>query len=231
MSASAYGGPVIGFRRAASHDRHVMYTLYGYKGSGSAAIECALEVAGAPYRIVSAASWDSASCVDALSQVNALLQVPTLVLPDGTVLSESAAILIHLGLQFPQGQLLPPAAERRATAIRGLVFIAANCYSAISVIDFPERWLADASDEAKDNLKAGSTRRLHRNWEIFADSLRPARYLCGDRPGALDLLAAVVSRWGGARSHLEKTRPALAEALGRVDTDERFRPVFLRHWN
>ena len=29
-----------------------MYTLFGFKGSGSAAVECALEMTGADYRIV-----------------------------------------------------------------------------------------------------------------------------------------------------------------------------------
>jgi len=208
----------------------VMYTLYGYKGSGSAAIECALEVTGTTYGIVSAASWDTSSSVDALTRANPLCQVPTLVTPDGTVLSESAAILIHLGLQFPETSLLPRSPERRATAIRGLVFIAANCYSAISVIDFPERWLAEPSDGVKENLKAGSKARLHANWEAFADSLPPGPYLCDDRPGALDLLAAVVSRWSGAREHLARTRPALVEAFQRIDRDERFRVIFSRHW-
>ncbi len=207
-----------------------MYTLYGYNGSGSAAIECALEIAGAPYNIICAASWDSSSSVDALARVNPLRQVPTLVLADGTVLTESAAILIHLGLQFPKSRLLPAAPERRATAIRGLVFIAANCYSAISVIDFPERWLANPNEEAKSNLQAGSKGRLHAHWEMFADSLPRGPWLCDDQPGALDLLAAVVSRWNGARQHLDQSRPALAAALRRVDSDERFRPVFLRHW-
>ena len=208
-----------------------MYTLFGYKGSGSAAIECALEVTGAPYQVIPAASWDASSSADALSRVNPLKQVPTLILNDGTVLSESAAILIHLGLQFPESRLLPRSAEHRATAIRGLVFIAANCYSAISVIDFPERWLADASDAAKDNLQSGTRARLHANWEIFADSLAPALYLCDDSAGALDLLAAVVSRWSGAREYLATKRPALVEVLRRIDNDERFRAVFLRHWS
>lgn len=207
-----------------------MYTLFGYKGSGSAAIECALEVAQAPYKVVAAASWDTSSSVEALSRVNPLKQVPTLVLPDGTALSESAAILIHLGLQFPEAGLLPHSPAHRATAMRGLIFIAANCYSAISVIDFPERWLADPSDAAKDNLRAGSKARLYANWEIFADSLPTGAYLCGDTPGAIDILAAVVSRWDGARQHLSHTRPAFAEVLQRVDRNERFQPVFARHW-
>ena len=37
-----------------------MYTLYGKKGSGSASTEIALDIIGAPYRIVETASWERA---------------------------------------------------------------------------------------------------------------------------------------------------------------------------
>jgi GST-like protein len=71
------------------------------------------------------------SAIAELEKVNPLRQIPTLVLPDGTVLSESAAILIHLGLAHPASKLLPADASARAKAIRGLVFVAANCYSPV----------------------------------------------------------------------------------------------------
>jgi GST-like protein len=45
-----------------------MYTLFGTKGSGSAAIECALELCGQPYRLVAAASWESGSDIAQLGQ-------------------------------------------------------------------------------------------------------------------------------------------------------------------
>lgn len=207
-----------------------MYTLFGHKGAGSAAVECALEIAGQPYRKVDAASWDAASDVAQLAKVNPLQQIPTLVLPDGTVLTESAAILIHLGLAHPESGLLPADPSLRATTMRGLVYIAANCYCAISILDYPERWLADPEDAAKDNLKAGTRQRLHHHWDLFADTFKPQPFLCGAQPGALDLLAAVVSKWSGARKHLEQSRPALAAALAAVDAHERVKPVFARHW-
>ena len=207
-----------------------MHTLFGHKGAGSAAVECALEFTGQPYRLVDAASWDSESDVAQLAKVNPLRQIPALVLPDGTVLTESAAILIHLGLAYPASGLLPSDPSQRAMAMRGLVFIAANCYSAISILDYPERWLADASEAAKDNLKAGTRERLHHHWDLFADTFVPAPFLSGAEPGALDLLAAVVSKWSGARKHLQQSRPALAAALAAVDAHARVRPVFARHW-
>ena len=43
-----------------------MYTLYGSQGSGSAAVEAALEMAQLPYRIVDAASWAPGSAIEEL---------------------------------------------------------------------------------------------------------------------------------------------------------------------
>ena len=209
-----------------------MYTLYGKKGSGSASTQVALEVIGAPYRIVETASWDTNDAFVELLKVNPLGQIPTLVLDDGTVMSESAAILIHLGGAHPESGLLPRDASARAQAVRGLVFIAANCYAAISVIDFPERWCADADadDAVKDRIRAGTRARLHKHWEMFADLFPANPYLGGRELGALDILAAVVSKWSGSRKHLEKARPAFYATLMRIEAHPKVAPVFAQHW-
>jgi GST-like protein len=208
-----------------------MLTLFGAPGSGSAAIEAALVLCGADYRVVTAATWEADSALDELRRANPLQQIPTLVLADGSALSESAAILIHLGLAHPASNLLPADAAARAQAMRGLVFIAANCYAAIGVIDYPERWCADADAAATDNLRRGARARLHRYWDVFADTFgAPQPFFGGAAPGALDIHAAVVSRWSGARAHLKRMRPALHALVGRVDMHPTLAPVFTRHW-
>ncbi len=208
-----------------------MYILYGKKGSGSASVQAALEIVGAPYRIVETASWEPNDAFDELLKINPIGQIPTLVLPDGSALSESAAIHVHLADAHPSSGLLPRNAPARAQAIRGLVFIAANCYSAITVIDFPERFCEDADDATKERIRAGSRARLHRHWEMFAD-LFPARpFLSGSEIGSLDLYASVVSRWSGSRAHLRQVRPAFHEALARIDTHPKVAPVFAQHWS
>ena len=207
-----------------------MYTLYGKNGSGSAAIEAALAIIGEPSRLVETASWEQNEAYAELLEVNPLGQIPTLVLPDGSVLSESAAILIHLGLAHPDSGLLPRDDSARAQAIRGLVFIAANCYAAIGIIDYPERWCEDADEATQKRIRAGTRARLHQYWEMFAD-LFPARpYLGGSGLGALDLLAAVVSKWSGARAHLQKARPKFYETLLRIEAHPKVAPVFAKHW-
>ena len=209
-----------------------MYTLYGKKGSGSATTEIALEIVGARYRLIETASWEPNDAFQDLLMVNPLGQIPTLVLPDGSALSESAAILIHLGLVHPESGLLPRDPAARAQAVRGVVFIAANCYAAISVIDFPERWCADADtdDAVKERIRAGTRARLHKHWEMFADLFPAAPYLGGEELGALDIHAAVVSQWSGSRKHLEAQRPEFYATLQHIEAHPKVAAVFAQHW-
>ena len=103
-----------------------MLVLYGTNGSGSAAAEAALDIAGLDYRKVDAASWKESPGLEELKRVNPLAQIPTLALEDGSVLTEVAAILLHLGLAHPASGLVASEPARRAQQIRGLVYIAAN---------------------------------------------------------------------------------------------------------
>jgi len=209
-----------------------MYTLFGFKGSGSASVECALEMTGAPWRSVDAASWEHNDALAELERVNPLKQIPTLQLPGGEILSESAAILMHLGLAFPAARLLGESPLARDLTLRGLVYIAANCYSCITILDYPERFTSATDDASLAAIRTGTRARLHHHWDIFAGlyPVADGRFIGGERPGALDLFAAVVSRWGSARKHAQAARPAFAALLERIDAHPAVAHVFERHW-
>lgn len=210
---------------------NVMYTLYGSKGSGSAAIEVALERCNASFNVVRASSWEPDSALEDLERINPLRQIPTLVLPDGTVMSESAAILIHLSLVFPESRLLPDSPNRRAQSLRGLVYIAANCYAAVSVSDYPERWSTNPDEAAINSVRTAARAQLHRHWEIFADLFSASPFFSGERPGALDILAAVISKWSGTRAHLKTARPDFLRTLHTIEKHPDVATVFSRHWD
>ncbi|SDR00283.1 GST-like protein [Pseudomonas grimontii] len=204
-----------------------MYTLYGIDESGSCMIEIALQRCAAPWRRVDAASWADGEGSDELARINPLKQVPTLVTPDGQVLTESAAILIHLGLAFPDAYLL---SGDRAQIIRGLVYIAANCYSAIGIIDYPQRWLGNADEALQAQLAAGTRRYLHQAWVVFAEQFAGQLFAPNGEPNALGIMAAAVSRWDQAREALSALAPGFAQTLAQVDVDPIVAPVFARHW-
>lgn len=195
------------------------WVLYGAPGSGSDVVVMALRACGLRYRMVLAATWEPGPGLDALRRINPLGQVPTLQSPDGHVLTETAAILIELGLAFPSSGLLPPDADRRAQTLRGLVFIAANCYPAVSISDYPERWTTATSAAAQSRVRAAARARLHRAWEIFADQF--GALLEDEPPGALAMLAVVVSGWSGTRAHLAQARPAFSRRLLALQAHQR----------
>ena len=204
-----------------------MYTLYGIDESGSCMIEIALQRCAVPWHRVDASSWQDGEGSAALARINPLKQIPTLVTPDGQVLTESAAILIHLGLEYPASDLL---AGNRAQIIRGLVYIAANCYSAIGIIDYPQRWLGDVNETVQAQLVTGTRRYLHQAWVVFADQFADQLLAANNTPNALGLMAAAVSRWDEARDALNGLAPGFAQTLAQVDADPLVAPVFARHW-
>lgn len=207
-------------------------TLYGCRHCGSAAVEMAMAVAGVPYRHVEVDPDVPSKARDALGRVNPLLQVPTVVFDDGTAMSESAAILIELGLRHPESGLLSAEPVSRARQIRGLVYIASNCYAAIGILDHPERWHADPDEATRRAMQSRGRQSLHGLWAVFADQFHdPARpWLSGDRLGALDILAAVVTRWSGARAALAASRPAFSTLLGTIDRAPAVKGNVDRHW-
>jgi glutathione S-transferase len=81
------------------------YKLYGRRNAGSLAPQILLEESGATYELL----WvgKSPEQLEAFRRVNPAGKVPSLVLPDGTAIAESAAILIHLTGAHPAADFAP----------------------------------------------------------------------------------------------------------------------------
>lgn len=193
-------------------------------------MEIALSLRAAPCRLVRAPCWKTDSAIKELAAVNPLRQIPTLVLADGSVMTESAAILIHLGLAHARSGLLPADPSAHAQAIRGLVFIAAYCYAALSINDSPARWTTATTKPAEEKVRQSARVQMYRNWTIFADSFSTHPYLSGAAPGTLDLLAAMVSKWAGTRAYLQQHRPAFSVVICRIEAHDTIAPIFRDHW-
>ena len=99
-------------------------TLYGAKASGSIAVEAALTLLGVPYALVEGATWAEEEARERVAPVNPMRQIPTLVLPGGEIMTESAAILIHLADLHAGASLAPtPADPRRSQFLRWMVYV------------------------------------------------------------------------------------------------------------
>jgi GST-like protein len=201
------------------------YLVYGAVGSGSVAVEAALTLIGAPYQVVELAPYDSAADAEALAPVNPMRQVPALVLPHptngGELMTESAAILIHLAERHPEAGLAPDAASPlRPRFLRWMTFVSAQVYALYWVRDDPSRLAADKAHQAV--LLERSTERIRRAWTALDAGLEPAgRFLLGDRISVLDLYVTVVSRWEPRRQAFYAAAPRLAPIVRAVDAEPR----------
>src|SRR5713101_995503 len=96
------------------------YKLYGRAGWGSTIVEAQLVWYGLPFTFEPVGDlFKEPDARAKLEKVNPLAQVPTLVMPDGGVMSESAAITLLLADLTAKDTLVPSAgAPERAKFLR-----------------------------------------------------------------------------------------------------------------
>src|SRR3954470_23375882 len=169
-----------------------MYTLYARAGSGSAIVEVLLEEIKADYRIETVGRGDDAPA--GYADINPLGQVPTLILPDGTVMTESAAITIYLADQFPALGLAPDLdSPQRPEYLRWLIFLATNVYVSDLRIYYSERYSTDPSHGR--GIRDAAVERMAREWDVYAAALGQKPFILGDSISAVDLYAAMLATW------------------------------------
>lgn len=205
--------------------------LYGADGCGSAVVEAAFTLAGEDYDYVEAEPWTSSPGTDALRAVNPLVQIPTLVLPDGTVMTESVAILLWLMDRHP-GLLGPgPDDPKRATFLRWLVYLPAAIYPMYTVGDFCDRWVTGEGAQAE--LKQAAIDRTLFCWRVMEDALKPqpGQWLLGTPDlTVLDLYVSMMTRWRPRRDAIRAVAPGIVAVAERVDADARLTPLWRRHF-
>src|SRR5450631_2374953 len=158
------------------------YKLYGRRGSGALAVQVALEECGASYERI----WVGKEPADLLEyrKINPTGKVPALALPDGSVMFESAAMLIHLAAAHPQAQLAPQAGtSRHAQFLQWMVFLSAGIYDTVLRLYYPDRFAASgvaAADTIREKAQADYLAQL----ELIATTLSP--FVLGDSYSVAD---------------------------------------------
>lgn len=196
--------------------------LYGCKGCGSAAVEVMLQLANIRYDYVDAIEWDPFKHHPDLIKLNPLQQVPTLLLDDGTVMTESAAIILWLCEQLPQ--LVPTNPATRAQFYRWMVFIPANMYAIYPFRDFPQKWVD--GEDAQKAFREKLTERQKLFWTLLESQLQPAPYLLDENMGALDIYLAMLSKWTPGRQWIAESCPKIIAAVTLAEAN----PVVATVW-
>lgn len=201
------------------------YTLWGRPGWGSALVEAQLDWYGLPFTYETVGDLFKAPDAKAkLEKVNPLAQVPTLVMQDGCVMSESAAITLLLADVTGSDSLVPgPGAPERAKFLRWLVFLVANIYPTFTYADDPARFVS--VNNARDPFRAAADAYAQRLWRQV-ESAAGAPWFLGERFSALDIYIGVMTRWRPRRGWFEAETPKLFAIARKVDA----RPELKETW-
>jgi GST-like protein len=197
------------------------YIVYGAAGSGSTPVEAALTLLGEPYHVVERAVWEDAAAAAEMARINPLRQVPALVLPIGELMTESAAILIHLADTHPGSGLSPSLdSPLRPRFLRWMSYISAQIYALYWIRDDITRLAADKAHESV--LRERTAARISACWTMMDIQVEPAgRFMLGDQVSVLDLYMAAVSRWGPRRTAFYSAAPRLGDVVRHVDAEPR----------
>jgi glutathione S-transferase len=191
------------------------FKLYGRSGSGSLAVQVALEEIGAPYERI----WVGQEPAELarFRELNPTGKVPALVLPDGTLMFESAAMLVHLTLLYPDAALAPkPGTSRHALFLQWLIFLSANVYEAALRIYYSDRYSSRGSADSEAIRQKGVADFLS-YLELVGRGLHP--YVLGAEYSVADVYLHMLASWyPGGKAELHERLPALAAHAALVST-------------
>jgi GST-like protein len=220
------------------------YVLYGDIGSGSAMVEMALAEAGQRPQLRSVPlDGDHQLRADYLA-INPMGRLPTLILPDGTTLTEHLAILLTIADRHPEAALLPPpGTPDRALALRWMALMAAEFYPHVTRWDYPQRFAANPAMAPAIKARAE---------EMLRDVLRlveahaglgpragdgagdragdgPGPFLLGARFSLADIPLAVMPRWCGGKAWTPAHCPRLDALAQAVAARPAIAPIWTAH--
>jgi GST-like protein len=205
------------------------FTVFGAVGSGSIPVEATLVLLGIPYELIEGVTWVDEAARKRVEAVNPMRQVPAVIFPSGEIMTESAAILIHLADAHPEARLAPPVGDpKRAQYLRWMAYVSSSIYALFWIKGDPMRIAANQADVPRVIDRVHN--RIAACWAAMDQQITPGRYILGDDLSVLDLYVTVVSRFGPWRTRFYKTAPRMAEIVKRVDADPRLRDFWARRY-
>ena len=202
------------------------FVLYGREGSGSAVCEAILALTGLPHELVECGKNEDGTAPFELLALNPLGQVPTLIMPDQTIMTESAAICLYLA--DLSGSLAPkPGDANRAQYLRWMVYLSANNYMTDLRFYYSDRFSIDATHG--DGIKAAAAKRKEFEWEVVAAFLGEKPYMLGNTMSAVDIYAAMLICWIEDQDAFFARHPNVALLYKNVMSEPKIKEIWVRH--
>ena len=203
------------------------YKLLAAKGGGSMIVESAFAIAGLPLEVEYYDWTDQGLEHDSLREINPLMQVPTLVGPDNRIMTESAAILMHVDDVVPQAGLVPKAGHpKRDDFLRFLMLLNTAIYPSFTYGDSPAKWLK--GDEAAGKVLRATTDDHRKTLWRYIESWTGEPWFLGDTFSAIDLYLWPMTWWRPGRDWFKTEAPKILAIAERVEALPAIQPIKTR---
>jgi glutathione S-transferase len=193
-----------------------MYQLHYFPANANAAPHMLLEELGVNYDLVLVDRANNAQKSPDYLKINPNGRIPTLV-DDDLVVSEAAAIMLHLVDQHADASLAPPVGTpERATFYQWLTFLTNSLQEELMIWQYPDR-LAGSDASAADVVKRGAEARANTFLDVIEAHLAANGPLfLGNKLTAVDFYLVMLSRWARPMTRPPRSRPNIAKLLDRV---------------
>lgn len=190
--------------------------FYGVPEGCSFGSIVALEWTGAPYRLCRVDMPGTVSS-DVYAPINPVRETPTLMLPDGRVMSESMAILNHIAARST-GFGFDPKSEKFDRQNQMLAFLNTTFFNAFSPLwHTVEHELEPQAKEALCAYGTAKVEKAHAQLEILLGG-RP--WLLGNEKSFADAYFAGIARWNDFHQVVDRKKfPALNGLYERLQDD------------
>jgi glutathione S-transferase len=201
-----------------------MYKLYDWNQTGGTSVRAALGELEVLYDLVEIDIRSGAQFTDEYTRINPRQQVPSLELPDGSILTENTAILMHLADTHPEADLAPHCGSvERAQINRWLSFFAMNNYGQEIRRLRPERYTTDQS--AEQGIVDAATALVKRHYDIFEGAIGDGPYFLGGCFSILDIYVWMLVQWWGDYDAMRRDHPKTLRLVETVMDRPRIKPV------
>jgi glutathione S-transferase/GST-like protein len=205
-----------------------MYQLYWAEMTGAMAPQVLLEEIGAKYEKIVLDMENEEHLAPEFLAINPMGQIPALVLPDGTLMTESAAIILQLCERHPDAKLAPPAGSPESAHFqRWLLFMASNNYPSSMRFYYSERFTTDPS--GVEGVREAAHSDMSRFFEVLNEALDPGPYLLGQTFSAVDVYLWMLVQWHPDIPQLFEDNPRIRQLVDLVQARPAVAWVWAEH--
>jgi glutathione S-transferase len=205
-----------------------MYTLFWETVSGAMAPQAMMEEMGIPYEKIAVDMAADEHRTEGYLAQNPTGQVPALKFDGGRVMGESAAIVLFLGEQHPEGKLVPlPGDQERPTFLFWLMYMATSGYMTFGRSCHPERHTTD--QDSLDPVRLAAEAQVDRFFETLEGAVAGDPYFLQSGFSALDIYLTMLTTWHADKTALFDNNPKIAKLCAAVEARPAYQRVMHDH--